>query len=102
MSHPMFEEYDNMPMFEAMRSKLASLGFEDSSWGNDACPCVALELPNGDWIQVFVDYSDVNLRDVTAAPMFSVVWSEGAMGRYFDCLDSAADFAKVLATTLEA
>ena len=101
MSHPMFEDYDNISVFENMRSKLASLGFKDSSWHNDACPCVALEMSNGDWIQVFVDYSDANLRDATAAPMFSVVWNDGTMGRYFDCLDSAADLAKGLAMTLD-
>lgn len=38
-------------------------GFEDYSWHNDACPSLGKELPNGDFICIFVDYKDKELSD---------------------------------------
>lgn len=38
-------------------------GFHDSSWHNDACPSLTMELPNGNYWQIFIDYKDQNLSD---------------------------------------
>ena len=38
-------------------------GFEDHSWHNDACPSLGKELPNGDFLSVYVDYKDKERSD---------------------------------------
>jgi hypothetical protein len=50
-----FPEFDDtLPTLE---------GFSDSSWHNDACPSLSKELPNGDFICVFIDYKDKERSD---------------------------------------
>ena len=50
-----FPDYDDtLPTLE---------GFSDSSWHNDACPSLGKELPNGDFLSVFIDYKDKERSD---------------------------------------
>jgi hypothetical protein len=38
-------------------------GFQDSSWHNDACPSLRMELKDGKYWHIFMDYKDQNLSD---------------------------------------
>ena len=38
-------------------------GFHDRSWHNDACPSLMMELPNGFYWHIFMDYKDQDLSD---------------------------------------
>ena len=50
-----FPDYDDtLPTLE---------GFDDYSWHNDSCPSLGKELPNGDFICIYLDYKDKNLSD---------------------------------------
>ena len=39
-------------------------GFVDTSWHNDACPSLGKEVNPNDWLYLFVDYSDPDLREI--------------------------------------
>lgn len=52
---------DEFPRFDDVLPTLE--GFHDSSWHNDACPSLTMDLPNGFRWQIFVDYKDQNESD---------------------------------------
>tara|TARA_R110002153_G_scaffold157610_1_gene309651 strand:+ start:171 stop:494 length:324 start_codon:yes stop_codon:yes gene_type:complete len=65
-------DYDNYQVFNHVLDAVKSLGYVDSSYGNDTCPSIMLELPNGHWQQVWIDYASLELREDPKWPMFSV------------------------------
>ncbi len=51
------------PDFPAADFPALPPGFEDSSWGNDICPCMTSKTAQ---ICIFIDYADVILRELGA------------------------------------
>ena len=39
-------------------------GFEDTSWHNDACPSIGMELGEDDWLTLFVNYPNPKQREI--------------------------------------
>ena len=39
-------------------------GFKDTSWHNDACPSIGMELAEYDWLMLFIDYPNPEDREV--------------------------------------
>jgi hypothetical protein len=39
-------------------------GFIDTSWHNDACPSLGKEITPNNWLTVFVDYLNPDLREI--------------------------------------
>lgn len=44
-------------------------GFEDSSWHNDACPCLTSDAAG---FTIWVDYADPSLREISGSARFLV------------------------------
>ena len=65
-------DYDNYQTFTKVLDAVKSLGYVDSSYGNDTCPSIILDLPNGHWQQVWIDYASPELREDPNWSMFSV------------------------------
>ena len=65
-------DYDKYQAFNQVLDAVKSLGYVDSSYGNDTCPSIMLELPNKHWQQVWIDYASLELREDPKWPMFSV------------------------------
>jgi hypothetical protein len=62
------------PDYDVTTLPVIPVGFVDSSWHNDACPCFV----KGD-LQLFVDYADPDLRECgTDAPRFVLVRNDDA------------------------
>ena len=66
LEHP---DFDNGEIFETLLKELAPLGFVDSSWRNDLCPCARVQLAQPEseygeqYIQIHVNYSATELMD---------------------------------------
>lgn len=52
---------DEFPDFDDTLPTLE--GFHDSSWHNDACPSLMMELEGGKYWHIFVDYKNQDLSD---------------------------------------
>ena len=39
-------------------------GFEDTSWHNDACPSIGMELGEDNWLTLFVNYPNPKQREI--------------------------------------
>ena len=47
-------------------------GFEDQSWHNDVCPRFDKQLPNGNWLVLWVDYLNPEDREYPKEKRFVV------------------------------
>lgn len=47
-------------------------GFEDTSWHNDICPSFSRELADGSKVVIFVDYEDLEKRELSDENRFNV------------------------------
>lgn len=47
-------------------------GFADQSWHNNACPSFEKQLPDGQYLIIWVDYADPKDRDYSQFPRFSI------------------------------
>src|SRR5690606_19746669 len=45
-------------------------GFCDTSWHNDVCPSFSKELPNGNFLRIFIEYPDPAARETPDAARF--------------------------------
>ena len=95
-----FPDYDNEQAFRWMQKRLEWLGFTDSSWHNDTCPSLYRELSDGDFVKVFIQYRNPELRELPDAPGFTVIFNHGESARDFDCISAAGKLAVHLAITL--
>lgn len=61
-----FPDFDNVEFFVALLDKLEPLGFEDTSWKNDANPSISwYPFPDGecDAVRVWVEYKNPEMRE---------------------------------------
>ena len=72
------------PNFDPATLPKIPVGFEDTSWHNDACPQFQSRVLN---LAIFVDYADPALREFPEASRFVVceIDSEGAIGALYEC-----------------
>lgn len=61
-------QFDNYPI-ENEAKKLISIGFQDTSWGNDVCPSFENEKLK---IRVWVDHSDSELREISGYHQYAI------------------------------
>jgi hypothetical protein len=47
-------------------------GFEDQSWHNDACPRFGRQLPDGNYLVIWVDFANPSERDYSNCHRFAV------------------------------
>src|SRR5262245_13829768 len=86
MMHPIFTDFP-MADYPALPD-----GFEDASWCNDACPSMFHEARA---LQIFVDYVDPSLREISDGPRFHVLNSNSRT--FCDCSFSSDSWDEVLA-----
>lgn len=69
--------FDNAKVFNELMSKL--VGFADISWKNNTCPSMHKWLNERDdhYIEVFVDYTNPELRESIELSEFLVVHNKG-------------------------
>ena len=77
-------EYDNLATLNELLTALAHLGFENMSYGNDACPSIGKELGPDRYIQIYVDYNDPELRENEEMSEFGVVLNDDNTDERFD------------------
>lgn len=84
---------EEFPDFPAADMPAIPAGFEDVSWHNDACPCIA----RADMC-IFIDYVNVDLREHGGDyPRFNVQPMRDGIEITGDCGLQTDDWAEVLA-----
>jgi hypothetical protein len=84
------------PDFPAADMPAMPEGFEDSSWGNDACPSISSEKLG---LLVYVDYVDTSKREEGCEFRFAVfpLDEDGSIDHDRGLLQTTDDWAEVLA-----
>ena len=67
-----FTDYDNYEVFTKVLDAVKSVGYYDSSYGNDTCPSIVRDFPNDHFQQVWIDYANPEMREDPKWPMFAV------------------------------
>ena len=62
---------NQFPRYDAELLKID--GFYDSSWGNDICPSITMDLGNEWYCQIFCDYLDPKLREEKESARFFIL-----------------------------
>ena len=98
-------EYDNFNTLNEVFNRLKDIGFEDVSYGNDTCPSIGIVLNNSQFITVYVDYHNLELREYPEWNMFNVVWDNQELSEYnyqeTDSIEEAIEQAQNYVTTAE-
>jgi hypothetical protein len=92
-----FQDFDNGENFAKVLAALQPLGFEDSTWVNDACPSVtkmdALEFDSV--MIVYVDYADPEQRENgSLAHEFAAYVTAAGTSHEFDSADELIAFVQ--------
>jgi hypothetical protein len=70
-------------------------GFEDNSWHNDACPRFQKQLPDGNYLVIWVNYANPQDRDYPNLHRFSIDLHEVDF-TYLETLRSSDNWQDIL------
>ena len=92
-AHPQFDHIIDIEL-------LTSLGFEDTSYCNDLCPSFTKSLTKAIRLTLWIDYKDIDLKDIEDYPMYSLTIEDNEANLaadYFKDLTNTNDWSKVIA-----
>lgn len=74
---------------------IVPIGWEDSSWHNDACPSIMTEYRTDKWCEIFQDYKDEDMRECPSR--YALYLHDESKGGFdYEVIEGGEDFDYLL------